>query len=242
MPILENNTLWIKDCRLSFPAVIQPKPVQNGPPKYSCNLILQESQPEWAEAKQIVGQMAMEKWEDKAQAVLNMVQNDKRLRCYGVGVEKTNAQTGEVYDGFKDPGAVWISANNDNQPQLYGTNAQPLPPTANANQLFVGGNYVAAVVRFWPQENEHGRAIRCQLVGLQYLREGEHFGAEEIDAGGVFQPAPGAPAPTGVTPGMPAPTPGMPAPTPGMPAPTPGPAPAPAAPAAPAPAQKPDFL
>ena len=229
MPILPDNyTLWIKEARLSFPALVQPKPIQGGPPKYNANFILTEGSPEWAEAMQIVGQLATDKWRDKAQQVLNMIKNDKRARCYGIGMEKVNATTGEVYEGFKDPGVVWISGSSDSQPQLMGSNAQALPPTANANELFVGGNYVSAVLRFWAQENQHGRGIRAQLVGVQYLREGEHFGMEEIDTATVFQAVPGAPAPTGAAPGMPTP----------MPAAAPAPAPMPAA----APKPEPDFL
>lgn len=228
MPNIGNNTLWIKEARLSFPALVEPKATQGGTPKYNCNFILTDQSPEWAEAMAIVGEIATSEWKEHAQNVLNMIQNDKRLRCYGVGSEKTNSQTGAVYEGFTEPGTVWISANSDTKPQLYGPNAQPLPPTANANQMFVGGNYVAGVVRFWPQDNQHGRAIRAQLVGVQYLRDGEHFGLEEVDAGSVFQAVPGAPAPTGAAPGMPAAS----------------PMPTGAAPAAPAPAPKPpvDFL
>ena len=234
MPIMENYTLWIQRCRLSFPHLLMPKAQDNGPAVYSASFIMQDSQPEWAEAMQIIGQMAQDKWADKAQMVLNLVTSDKRLRCYGNGNEQISKQTGEVYDGYKEPGTVYIGAKSDPKPRLYGPDAQPLPPTANANQMFVGGNYVAAIVRFWPQDNTHGRAIRCQLVGVQYIEEGEKFGAEEIDAGAIFQAVPGAPAPTAAAPGMPAsaPAPGMsPMPT-GAAPPTIQPA-APAAPAAP---------
>lgn len=228
--ILENYTLWIRNARLSFPHLLVAKPVNNGPPKFSANFILQDSAPEWAEAMQIIGQLATDKWADKAQGVLNMISQDKRLRCYGSGSEKISQTSGEVYDGYGDPGIVFISGSNDSQPDLRGADAQPIPPTGNANQLFVGGNYVDAVVRFWPQENEHGRAIRGQLVGVQYLREGEHFGNDEVDVGTVFQAVPGAPAPTAAAPGMPAAAPAAPAAAPAAPA------------AAPAPKPVPDFL
>ena len=217
MPILENNTLWIKEARLSFPHVLQPKAVQSGAPKYSCNFILDQGSTEWAEAMQIVGNMASEKWADKAQGVLNLISQDKRLRCYGQGFEKVSQTSGEVYEGYTDPGAVFIAASNENKPSLYGQNAQELPPNANANQLFVGGNYVSGLVSFWLQENEHGRAVRANLIGIQYLREGEHFGADEIDAGSVFQAVAGAPVPTGAAPGMPAAAPAAPAAAPAAP-------------------------
>ena len=217
MSILENNTLWIKEARLSFPHLLVAKPVNKGTPKFSCNFILDQNSTEWAEAMQIVGQMASEKWAEKAQGVLNLISSDKRLRCYGTGAEKISTQTGEIYEGYTDPGTVFLAASNDSAPKLYGQDAQPLPPTANANQMFVGGNYVAGLMSFWLQENEHGRAVRSNLIAVQYLREGEHFGADEIDAASVFQAVPGAPAAPAAAPGMPgaAPAPAAPAPLPG---------------------------
>ena len=211
---LENNALWIKDARLGFPSLLQPKAVQGGEPKYSCNFILAPTAPEWAEMGQIISAMAVEKWGDQANAVLTMIKADKRLRCYGQGAEKISQKTGQVYDGFQ--GMVFISAANTEKPKLYGTDATELPPTANANQLFVGGNYVSGIISFWTQDNQFGRGIRANLDGVQYIREGEHFGTPGPETDGVFQPVPGAPAPAptapvpgGVAPVAPAPvTPG----------------------------------
>ena len=138
------NTLWIKDARLGFPQLLVAKAVQGGQPKFSCNFILDPTALEWREMGQIIGEMIVEKWGDNATNILNMIKADRKLRCYGQGHEKINAKTGVVYEGFVS--MVFISAANDNMPKLYGQNAAELPPTANANQLFVGGNYVVAMV------------------------------------------------------------------------------------------------
>ena len=211
--LLENQALWIKDARLGFPALLQPKAVQGGEPKFSCNFILDPTAPEWGEMGQIISALATEKWGDNAGAVINMIKSDKRLRCYGQGHEKISQKTGQVYDGFQ--GMVYISAANTDKPKLYGTDATELPPTANANQLFVGGNYVSGIISFWLQDNQFGRAIRANLDGVQYIREGEHFGTPGPETDGVFQPVPGAPAPTAPVPGGAAPV----APAPVAPAP-----------------------
>ena len=213
MPIFEGYTLYIKEARLGFPTVIVPKPQNDGPPRYNCNFILDPTAVEWGEMGQIVQQLATDKWGDHAAAVINMIKQDKRLRCWGNGSEKINQKTMQVYEGFF--GNVYISASSkvDHPPKLYGQNAQELPPTANKNQMFVGGNYGAGIISFWAQENEHGRAIRANLDGVQYIREGEKFGAEGPDVGAMFQPVPGAPAPTAPAPmGSPAPTAPAPAP------------------------------
>lgn len=226
MPILENNVLWIREARLSFPQVLQPKPSAPGAEaKYSAAFLLTEQSPEWAELHQMIAKLCAEKWGDKAQQVMNVCHNDRDLRCYGWGSEGVNKQTGEIYEGYNEPGAVFIKASSRHMPKLYGPDAQELPPTSNANEMFVGGNYVAGVISLWAQDNQHGRAIRANLDGVQYLREGEHFGSEGPDVGGIFQPAPGAPAPTAPAPGVPV--------APGAPQP---------APVAPAPAKNMDFL
>ena len=226
MPILENYNLWIKEARLSFPNVLQARSQNNGPPKFNANFIVDQNSQEWAEAMQLVGQVAQDKWQQHAQNILNMIQGDKRLRCYGSGNEKVSQQTGEIYEGFKEPGVCWLSASSANPPQLRNAANEEVNAMTGANTLFVGGNYVSGLIRLWPQENEHGRAIRAELVGIQYLREGEHFGADEMNAADVFAAVPGAPPTT--------------APAPGMPAAAPAPAPT-VSPAAPAPAID-DFL
>ena len=193
MPILEDNTLWIKKARLGFPQLLVPKAVAGGEPKYSANFILDLDAPEWAEMVQIAMAMATAKWGENTAGVMALIKQDKRLRCYGKGEEKLD-KNGKVYDGFG--GKLYISASNKNQPNLYGGDAQLLPPTAPLNQLFAGGNYCSGVISFWLQDNSFGRGIRANLDGVQFVSEGEHFGATGPDAGAIFQPIPGAPATT----------------------------------------------
>lgn len=192
MAILENNNIWIKRCRLSFPAIVKPKSsVAGSALKYSCDAILEPDQAEWAEIKSMIAAIAKEKWVDKADGIMKMIKSDKRQRCYGNGDEKTD-KDGVVYTGYE--GNVFIGGNNDSQPQLMGNDAQPLPPTANLNELFAGGNYVSVIFNVWAQDNAYGKAIRGNLVAVQFLEKGEAFGATAIDATNVFQQVADAPA------------------------------------------------
>ena len=194
MAILDGNTLWIKKARLGFPQLIAPKSaVAGGEPKYSVNFILNPTDVEMGELNQIVTAMATEKWGEGAAGIINLIKGDKRLRCFGKGEEKLDKK-GQVYDGFA--GMVYISASNKDQPNLYGADANLLPPTAPMNQMFAGGNYCSGVISFWLQDNSFGRGIRANLDGVQYISEGEHFGSVGPDAGSIFQPVPGAPATT----------------------------------------------
>jgi len=197
--ILENNTLWIKDARLGFPQIAAAKSsVPGSDPKYQATFILTPDAVEWTEMAQIIQAMATEKWGENVANVMSVIKGDKRLRCYGAGDEKISTKTSLPYDGFA--GMNYISASNADQPKLYSADAQELPPTANINQLFTGGNYVSGIISFWLQDNQFGRGIRANLDGVQYLRDGEHFGNTGPDTAGVFQAVEGAPAPTGGAP------------------------------------------
>lgn len=196
MTILEGNNIWIKRARLSFPDLAKPKTqtYKDGSTstKYGATALMEPGSPDYAELGQLISKVAAEKWPADAAAVMQMINNDKKLRCYGPGEEKVSQKTFKPYEGYE--GMVFLGGSSDTQPQLIGTDGQPLPPTANLNQLFNGGNYCSFIFNIWGQDNTHGKAIRCNLVAVQFLEEGESFGAPAIDATGVFQQVEGAPA------------------------------------------------
>ncbi len=202
MPLLENNQIWIKRARLSFPALVTPKASAPGAdPKYSADLIIEPDAVEWGELSQLIQTIATEKWADQATTILGMINNDKRQRCYGQGSEKLKASDGTIYAGYE--GKMYLGGNNKSQPQLMGTDGQPLPPTANVNELFNGGNYVSAILNIWPQDNQFGKAIRGNLVAVQFLEKGESFGVTPIDASSIFEQVAGSPAASTAAVGMP---------------------------------------
>jgi len=198
---MNERTLWIKNARLGFPHLLVPQPSTNpaAAAKYNCVFIIEQGAPEWNEILEMAHAMALEKWTVNANGIMGMISNDKKLRCYGFGADKVDTKTGLVYEGFQD--MMWISGSSDTKPDLRGQDAMPCPPTAPLNTMFVGGNYVEGVISIWPQDNEHGRAIRSQLDGVQYIREGEKFGAVGPDVGTIFEAVPGAPAASSPMPG-----------------------------------------
>jgi len=195
MAILEGNSIWIKRARLSFPALLQPKaPAQGADPKYSADFILDADAPEWVEVMKMIQTMAAEKWGEQASNILNMINQDSRQRCYGQGSEKVKKSgdgIGQLYEGYE--GKLYIGGSSANAPQLIGTDAQPLPPTANKNELFNGGNYVGAILNIWLQDNQFGKGVRAGLTAVQFLEKGESFGVVPIDATSVFTQVAGAP-------------------------------------------------
>jgi len=188
-----SDVIYISNARLSFPNLIEPQRKINDRGEerisYNCELILPPDDPSFAAFMKRYGEMALEKWKEHAQAVMQMVQNDRKLRCYGKGEEKVNQKTFQVYDGY--PGNVFITVGNQHAPQMIQADGKPVDPAntmayqALARRLY-GGCRVNAAVKPWLQENKHGRGIRCDLVAIQFLKDDTAFGTGVTDASDMF--------------------------------------------------------
>jgi hypothetical protein len=197
------ETIYLTNVRMSFPKLVEAAAMKDYPAagkKWGADLILDPNDPNFTKFMSEVGKMAAEKWGANADTVLQMVQSDKRNRCFGNGAEKVNKKF-EPYVGY--PGMVYISAsaNEDRPPQIVRPsdgvaidNLNTLERTAAARKLY-GGCYVNAAVRPWAQDNQFGRAIRCELIAIQFLRDGDSFGEGSADVSGMFGAVPEAAAP-----------------------------------------------
>lgn len=212
---MSDNVVFLQNVRLSFPHLADPQrqiTPETGKERisYNADFILAQDNPSYQRFMQTVGNVATEKWKEHAQQVLQLIQNDRRLRCYGNGTEKINKKTFQPYDGYN--GMLYITAGRDTMPQIIREDGSACDLNSmEAQQLarkMYGGCYVNAAVKPWPQDNKHGRAIRCDLVAVQFCRDGEPFGEGAVDVSGMFgavqggaQQAPAASAPQ--MPGMP---------------------------------------
>lgn len=201
MSDVKSSVIFLSNVRLSFPHIAEPQ-VQQGETgerkTYNCEFILSPNDPGWAAWMQAVMAMAVDKWKEQAQNVINLCQQDRKKRCYGWGQEKINQKTFKVYDGYD--GMVFIGAARqakDGMPQIIDEQGKPVDPAnlmacqAIARKLY-GGCYVNAAIKPWMQENKHGRGIRCDLVAIQFFADGTPFGEANIDASGLFGAAPAA--------------------------------------------------
>ena len=203
---------YLSKVRLSFPKLIEAeaaKDTPNSAKKFGADLILSPNDPQYAKFMGEVGAVATEKWKEHAGNVLQLIQNDRRLRCYGMGAEKIDKKTFKPYVGYEGMAYISASSNEDRPPQMIMPNgdvcdnANTLQRQALARKLY-GGCYANVAIRVWPQDNQFGRAIRCELIAVQFAEDGEAFGEGHVDLTGKFgavqQPAAAAPVP-GFTPG-----------------------------------------
>ena len=185
-----SEIIMLTNTRLSFPQLVEARAYQEGQAKkFSADLILDPAGEDWKKVMHSVMQSAQEKWGDNAQAVLQMCQADRKLRAFGNGAEKVDKKTFKPYEGYE--GAVYVSANNANPPQMIESNGKSVDPTntmayqALARKMY-GGCYVNAAIKFWTQDNKYGRGIRCELIALQFAKDGTPFGDAAPDASNLF--------------------------------------------------------
>jgi len=205
--------------RVSFPNLVDPQVKTNEKGEtqasYNCDIIFPQGDPGFTKFMQLATQIANEKWKENAAAALQRIQGDRKTRCFGNGDEKVSNKTFQVHAGYA--GNVFISGRNAKQPQIIDVDGKPVDPTntmrlrAVASKIYPGC-YINAVLKPWLQQNAQGIGIRCDLVAVQFARDGEPLGAGQVDVTGLFgavqAPASDAPA----APTMPA------APFPGVPA------------------------
>jgi hypothetical protein len=205
-----SEIIMLSNVRLSFPQLTEPRAFQEGQPKkYSADLILPLDSPDFKSFMQSISQMAQAKWGENAGAVLQMVQGDRKLRCFGMGTEKIDKKTFKPYLGYE--GMAYINASNGNMPQMIETSGKAVPIDntmaymAQARKMY-GGCYVNAAIKPWIQDNAFGRGIRCELVALQFAKDGEAFGEGVVDASSLFSAVAPAPTTSAAPAGMPFPS------------------------------------
>lgn len=233
-----DHVIYCNNVRISFPNLVEPQVSTTSTGKqrisYNCDLLMPPDHTNFQQFLQKYGALAVEKWKEHAQAVMGLIQQDRKARCYGLGQERINKKTFKPYDGYE--GMVYLSAGNKNPPQMIQADGKAVDPVntmayqALARRIY-GGCRVNAAVKPWCQENEHGRAIRLDLIAVQFAGDDKAFGEGAVDASGMF----GAVQSTAPATSPAAPMPGMAFPSVGLPG-------APPAPQFPAPGPLPSFL
>lgn len=205
----KSDIIYITGARLSFPHLIEPQKQMTEKGErisYNCQLIMAPSDPCFAQFMTKVQELAVAKWKEHTAQVLQIINTDRKLRCYGNGAEIINKKTFQPYDGYV--GGVYITCGRDTLPQVIQADGKPIDPSntlayQSLTRGMYGGSYVNAAVKPWMQENKHGRGVRCDLIAIQFARDGIPFGEGATDASGYFGAVAQAPAPATAPPSFP---------------------------------------
>lgn len=217
-----SDVILLSDVILSFPNIVKPQTQKNddGSTRHShnCAFLMAPTHPAVQQFMQRFATIASEKWRENAQPIMNMIGQNKKQRCYGMGEEALNATTGIPYAGY--PGHFYINAGREQRPQLIDAQGVPLDPNAPTYEMqyqqlaraMYGGCRVNAVIKPWAQlanpTRKTANGIRCDLVAIQFFKDGTPFGEAPVNVTGMFGAVAGggaAAAPAmAAMPGMPA--------------------------------------
>lgn len=189
-----SDVIFLSNVRLSFPHLTEPQKTVNAQTgdtriSYSANFLMPESHQGFQQFMVMYQQMIAAKFAEKTPIVLNMIQADRKLRCFARGEEIVNATTLQGYDGY--PGNMVLTAGRATPPQLIQADGTPVDPLntmayqAIARTMYAGCR-VNAAIKPWRQENKHGNGIRCDLIAIQFAGDDKPLGVGEIDVKGLF--------------------------------------------------------
>lgn len=159
----------LQNVRLSFPTLFEPEQYEGtGPHRYRASFLFSPNDANHKALLAAVNEVAKEEWKEKAKAVLENAQDDSKLRFIVDGNKK-------AYDGYEN--MMVISATRDQtkgRPLVIDKNKEPLTQTDGKPYA---GCYVNATVELWAQSNKFGKTVRAQLLGVQFVKDGDAFGA-----------------------------------------------------------------
>lgn len=159
----------IKNARLSFPSLFQPE-VYGGKStgKFAATLILdkEEHKATIAAIKKAATDMMMAEF--KAKIPSNKV-------CLKDGDESGRPEYA---------GAFTLKAASEKRPTVIDRDKTPL---VKDDGRPYPGCYVNAIISLWAQDNDYGRRINANILGVQFFKDGEPFGAGPIDVSDDFE-------------------------------------------------------
>ena len=86
------------------------------------------------------------------------------------------------YDSYENTMSFKAAANK--RPTVINRDKTPL---AEDDNVIYAGCYVNAIVDIWIQNNGYGKRANANLYGVQFVKDGESFGAGPVDVSDEFE-------------------------------------------------------
>jgi len=121
-----------------------------------------------------MAEVAKKKWGEKGPQILAALIEERKV---GYGKFEKRSKQGEVYAGFEK---MWYcNSSSDKRPTVVDRNAAPL--TAADGKPY-SGCYNNVHLSCWAQDNKHARRINFQLMGVQFVRDGDSFSGSRVSS------------------------------------------------------------
>lgn len=153
------SKIMIQNARLSFPSLFRRANFNGEDTKFEATLLLDKD----AHADKI---------EEIQKAMAAGIKDN--LKGAKLPADKICLRDGDLaeYDGYE--GHMSLKASNNKRPMIVDADKSPL--TEDDGRPYAGC-YVNAIVELWYQNNNYGKRVNANLLGVQFAAHGEPFGA-----------------------------------------------------------------
>ena len=177
-------TLMLKNKRLGFTDLAEPRSVNGGKPAYGLRVILDPTDPDVALIDAAIREVAATQWKDKATNVLEMLTEKGRVAFLKKDYRNTK---GEVHKGFEGKYSLGASAPADKQPGCFDNvpddEGKPAKlDEAGIRRKLYSGCYANVKVEIYPLLRDDGNRIACAVLGVMFAGHGEAFGGGSAPA------------------------------------------------------------
>ncbi len=161
----------LTNVRISYPHLFAAWAQQaNQKPKFSAKFLLSKTEHK-AQVQQII---------EKIKALAAETYKDKRLPS----ADKLCLRDGDQTNRPEEEGYFTFNASDDRRPQVFDRDGRT--PLTEADDKIFAGCRVNAMVQLWAQDNQYGRRINANLIGVQYVRDDERLAGARPSADGAF--------------------------------------------------------
>ncbi len=155
--------VMLKNVRISFPDLYEPKSIQGGAPRYGATFLFEEDHPCHALLKAAAAEVVKAKWLDKA--------NKAALEIKANG--NWPIKDGDVKDYAGYEGNLYVKASSKMRPQVIDRDKSPL--TAADGKIYSGCRVNAQIDIYAMDSKDFGKQVNCSLLAVQFHKDDERF-------------------------------------------------------------------
>lgn len=149
----------LNNVRLSFPNLFRKAVFSGEETKFEATLLLDKKKHAETikEIETAIAAAIKEKWQGKVKAI---------------PADKLCMKDGDNFDYAGYAGNMSFKASSNKRPLVLDRDRSPL--TEDDGKIYAGC-YVNAMVELWVQDNQYGKRVNANLLGVQFAKDGEPF-------------------------------------------------------------------
>lgn len=152
----------LQNVRLSFPSLFHKAQYQGNETKFEATFLIPKGDKVISQIEKAIKEAAEEKF-----GVGKVPKGMKNPLIDGDEKE---------YNGYE--GMVAVKASSSRRVTILDRDKTPI--VEEDNKIYAGC-YVNAIIETWVQANDFGKRVNFNLLGVQFVKDGESFGAGNID-------------------------------------------------------------